>query len=110
MGAADAKKLADGLALIADRYRQIAEAQTANLEASRTWEQGWKTAFDSYMDNATNAATKAGEAFSSITSKMNSAIDNFVDNGKFKFSDLARSIIQDLIKIELKSIPFQVNL
>jgi lambda family phage tail tape measure protein len=103
MGAADAKKLADGLALIADRYRAIAEAQTANLEASRSWEQGWKTAFDSYMDNATNAATKAGEAFSSITSNMNSAIDNFVNNGKFKFSDLARSIIQDLIKIELKS-------
>jgi lambda family phage tail tape measure protein len=103
MGAADAKKLADGLALIADRYRAIAEAQTANLEASRSWEQGWKTAFDSYMDNATNAATKAGEAFSSITSNMNSAIDNFVESGKFKFSDLARSIIQDLIKIELKS-------
>jgi len=103
MGAADAKKLADGLALIADRYRAIAEAQTANLEASRSWEQGWKTAFDSYMDNATNAATKAGEAFSSITSNMNSAIDNFVTNGKGKFSDLARSIIQDLIKIELKS-------
>jgi phage-related minor tail protein len=34
---------------------------------------------------------------------MNSAIDNFVTTGKFKFSDFARSIIQDLIKIQLKA-------
>ena len=34
---------------------------------------------------------------------MNSAIDNFVSTGKFKFGDFARSIIQDLLKIELKA-------
>jgi len=103
MGASDAKKLADGLGLIADRYKEIAEAQTANLIASRSWEQGWADAFNSYMDNATNAATMAGQAFSSITNNMNSAIDNFVTTGKFKFGDFARSIIQDLLKIELRA-------
>lgn len=103
MSAEDSKKLADGLDLIAQKYKAIADQQTANLTASRSWEQGWKTAFDSYMDNATNAATRAGEVFSAVTSNMNSAIDNFVDNGKFSFGDLANSIIKDLIKIELKA-------
>lgn len=103
MGAADAQKLADGLALIAQRYKDIADAQSANLAASRTWEQGWADAFNSYMDNATNAAQRAGEVFGSITGNMNSAIDNFVNTGKFKFGDFARSIIQDLLKIELKA-------
>ena len=103
MGAADAKKLADGLGLIADRYKEIAEAQTANLMASRSWEQGWADAFNSYMDNATNAATMAGQAFNSVTSNMNTAIDRFVDGSTMKFSDLAKSIIRDLIKIELKA-------
>lgn len=103
MSAQDAKKLADGLDLISEKYKEIAEQQTANLMASRTWEQGWADAFNSYMDNATNAATRANEVFNSFTSNMNSAIDNFVDNGKFSFEDLTNSIIKDLLKIELKA-------
>lgn len=103
MSAQDAKRLADGLDLIATKYEEIAKAQMDNLTASRSWEQGWADAFNSYMDNATNAATRAGEVFSSFTTNMNSAIDNFVDNGKFSFSDLANSIIKDLLKIELKA-------
>jgi len=39
----------------------------------------------------------------SLFGNMSSAIDTFVDTGKFKFGDFARSVIQDLIKIELKS-------
>lgn len=101
--AAQAKELADGLDQIAKSYEGIAKAQTDNLLASRSWEAGWKTAFDSYMDNATNAATRAGEAFNVFTSNMNSAIDNFVDTGKSSFSDFATSIIKDLLKIELKA-------
>ena len=73
------------------------------LFRSRTFEQGWKDAFDSYMDNATNAATQASDVFNSVTSNMNNAIDNFVDTGKLSFSGLARSIIADLAKIELKA-------
>jgi len=103
MGAEDAKKLADGLDLIAQKYKEIADAQSANLAMSRSWEQGWADAFNSYMDNATNAAQRAGEVFSSITGNMNSAIDKFVETGKFSFGDFARSIIQDLLKIELKA-------
>ncbi len=103
MSAADAKKLADGLDLIAEKYKAIADVQTKNLEQSRSWAQGWKEASDKYLDSMTNAATKAGEMFNSITSNMNSAIDNFVDNGKMSFSDFAASVIKDLIKIELKA-------
>jgi phage-related minor tail protein len=61
------------------------------------------SSFTKYTDSATNAATMAGNAFNSITQNMNSAIDNFVTTGKFKFGDFARSVIQDLIKIELKA-------
>ena len=100
---AQAKELADGLSQIAERYKAIADEQTKQLEASRTWDAGWKTAFDNYMDNATNAAMRAGEVFNTITGNMSNAIDKFVETGKFSFGDFARSIIQDLIKIELKA-------
>jgi len=55
------------------------------------------------MDDATNSAKRGEEVFNSMTSRMNSAIDNFVETGKFSFADFSRSIIQDLIKIELKA-------
>jgi lambda family phage tail tape measure protein len=102
MGAEDAKKLADGLALIAQRYQDIANVQSANLGVSRTWATGWKDAFNSYMDSATNAAKMAGEQFNAVTNGMNSAIDKFVESGKFSFKDMANSIIKDLLRIELK--------
>ena len=39
----------------------------------------------------------------SLWGNMGSAIDTFVETGKFKFGDFARSVIQDIIKIQLKS-------
>ena len=100
---AQAAELANGLDEIAQKYKAIATEQTSQLDVSRTFEAGWKKAFDSYVDNATNAATKAGDLFNAVTSGMNSAIDNFVDNGKFSFSDFANSMIKDMLKIELKA-------
>ena len=39
----------------------------------------------------------------SVWSNMGTAIDKFVDGSTMKFSDLAKSIIRDLIKIQLKA-------
>lgn len=103
MGAEDAKRLADGLDLIAQKYKAIADAQSANLSQSRSFAQGWTDAFNQYVDSATNAANRAGEVFNSITGNMSSAIDKFVETGKFSFGDFARSVIQDMLKIELKA-------
>lgn len=62
------------------------------------------------QQEALKALTKQFEPFNkaqmqtnALWSGMSSAIDTFVDTGKFKFGDFARSIIQDLIKIELKA-------
>jgi len=46
---------------------------------------------------------KAQMQTNALWSNMSGAIDSFVDSGKFKFGDFARSIIQDLLKIELKA-------
>ena len=45
----------------------------------------------------------AQQATNSLFSNMNSAIDNFVTNGTGKFSDFARSVVQDLAKMALKA-------
>jgi phage-related minor tail protein len=51
------------------------------------------------MDPFTLAQNRVNSVFNS----MGSAIDKFVETGKFSFNDFARSVIQDLIKIQLKA-------
>ena len=72
-------------------------------ESQRTFEYGWKKAYASYVENATNAAKMGEQAFVSVTQNLEQALDTFVSTGKLKFSDLARSIIADLIKIEMRA-------
>jgi lambda family phage tail tape measure protein len=72
---------------IARRQDSVAGAKTAMEQITRS--------MDPFM-LAQNATT-------SMFQNMNSAIDNFVNTGKFKFSDFARSVIQDLAKMALKA-------
>ena len=72
-------------------------------ESQRSFEFGWKKAFASYTDSATNAARMGEQAFVSVTQNLETALDNFVQTGKLSFSDLARSIISDLIRIQLRA-------
>ncbi len=45
----------------------------------------------------------AQNAVNNMWSTMGNAIDNFVTTGKFSFSSLATSMIQDILKVELKA-------
>ena len=51
----------------------------------------------------TYAMKKMEEVSSSVWSNIGNAIDNFVKTGKLSFKDLAKSIIQDLIAIQMKA-------
>ena len=82
-----------------------ARAQEAFVigQQQRDFEYGWKKAFATYTDSATNAAKLGEQAFVSVTQNMESALDKFVQTGKLNFKELAASIIQDLIRIQLKA-------
>lgn len=89
---------------VAEAYKNLTkEEMLAQQEAQRTFEFGWNKAFKQYAEDAGNAAKVASDMFTSMTSNMNSALDKFVETGKLNFKDLAKSIIQDLIKIQLRA-------
>jgi lambda family phage tail tape measure protein len=66
-------------------------------------EQGFGTAMEDYFRNAATEMERGQQIFGSVMGNMESAIDNFVRTGKFAFKDFARSIIQDIIAIQLKA-------
>lgn len=76
--------------------------KTINADAQRSFQYGWEQAYISFVDQSTNAALVGAQTFTALTSNMSSAIDNFVRTGKFSFKDFARSIIQDMIAIQMK--------
>lgn len=88
------------LELLAEARRNVARQ---NEENRQSFMYGWGEAFRKFADDAKDNAKIAGDMFNSITSNMNSAIDNFVRNGKLSFKDFTKSVIQDLISIQLKA-------
>jgi len=68
-----------------------------------TFSEGWDKAYRDFIDATKQEGKKGADEFSSVISTMNSALDNFVETGKLSFSDLAQSIIKDLLKIELRA-------
>ena len=89
------------------QYGEVEKARVQEeyriAQSQKTFEYGWKKAYASYVDSATNAAKMGEQAFVSVTQNMESALDTFVSTGKLKFGDLARSIIADLIKIQMRA-------
>jgi len=78
--------------------------QTIKIEEERrtNFSDGWNKAFAKYAEDATNYGKMGADAFASVVGSMESAIDNFVKTGKLGFADFTKSVIQNLLAIELK--------
>lgn len=84
-------------------YIEMSRAVVQQTIATQmTFEFGWNKAFNQFAEDANNNAKLAESIFQKITGSMSSAIDKFVETGKFSFADFTKSIIQDLIKIQLR--------
>lgn len=70
---------------------------------SGTFAEGFADAMKTSMMNAATAFQYGQQAFDSVMGNMESAISRFVQTGKLSFKDLAKSIISDLIAIQLKA-------
>jgi hypothetical protein len=90
-----------------EQQRELGQTQIdlkeSAVDTQNSFSVGWNTAFQNYARSATNAANIAENSMRSVTSNMDNALSNFVKTGKLNFADLTRSIIQDLIIIQLKA-------
>jgi lambda family phage tail tape measure protein len=86
------------LAEVALKYQRLREAGGANLEQLQKQEQ-----LEKFNVELQDTMKKTSEVFDSVWGNMSSAIDKFVKTGKLSMKDFARSVIQDLIAIQMKA-------
>lgn len=99
-----AAELTKGLEAIAQGYKDIADQQIANLQQSRTFADGWRTAFEQYADAAYNASEIARSQFTTATKGMEDAIVNFAKTGKFEFKGFLSSIVEELLRSNIRQL------
>jgi lambda family phage tail tape measure protein len=83
--------------LAKERNRVMREMQ----EGDET--KGFGKRAEEFFAFAPTAMENGAQMFDSLMGNMTSALDNFVSTGKLSFKDLTRSIIQDLIRIQLRA-------
>jgi hypothetical protein len=81
---------------------EFQEAIKKNQAFQQSFEYGWEQAFNQYKESAMTAADAGKQAFTTVVDQMTNALETFAKTGKLSFSSLASSIIQELIKIQIK--------
>ena len=86
------------LAELKYKFDRLKEAGGANIEQLEKQEQ-----LEKFNIELQDTMKKTSEVFDSVWGNMGSAIDRFVKTGKLNMKDFARSVIQDLIAIQMKA-------
>lgn len=96
----------DKLKALEDNHNGMTSQLRANYdkltEAQGDWTNGARGAFQDYLDSAQNVAGQTRDMFSNAFSNMEDGIVDFVKTGKLSFKDFANSLIEDLIRIQVR--------
>ncbi|CAB5187279.1 Bacteriophage lambda, GpH, tail tape measure, C-terminal [uncultured Caudovirales phage] len=90
---------------LANATERYLNAQNESLKYQRqgSFEEGFTRQISRFIRDMPTELEQGAKAFDSLMGNMESAIDKFVRTGKIGFKDLARSIIQDMIAIQMKA-------
>ncbi|OVE49459.1 phage tail tape measure protein [Chromobacterium violaceum] len=86
----------------ARRAEAAVRAVDEKLALAGNWTVGAKVALADYADNAIRIGDEVGSAFSRAMGGMEDALTRFVTTGKLSFRDLANSIIEDMVRIQIR--------
>jgi lambda family phage tail tape measure protein len=92
----------NALANATERYLR-AQNQSVKTQRDGTAQEGVMKQAQKFLRDMPTELELGAKAFDSLMGNMESAIDSFVRTGKLSFKDLARSIIQDIIAIQMKA-------
>lgn len=79
-----------------------------SYEEQNSFVNGWKTAMRDYVEEVKNGAMAAQRIFSNTTKGMEDMIVNFAKTGKFEFKSFINSILEDLLRSQVRQLIAQV--
>jgi lambda family phage tail tape measure protein len=86
-----------------ERAKKLAQARSEEQRKNQEdFVLGWDQAFIRYAENAKNASQQAANYFTTFTKGVEDAIVRFVKTGKLSFKDLANSLIEQLIRVQVQ--------
>ncbi len=94
------KAIQDAMTL--DRVLAIRDGYAELQEAEGNWLLGAKGAWANYQEEAGNAAKQMGGVVGSVFSGLEDVWVRFTETGKISFSDMTKSILADLARIQIK--------
>lgn len=83
--------------------QRLIQAEEANKRAQNTFQAGWNRAWNNFMITAQDSSAVGSQAFDSMVGGMERALDRFVQTGKLSFKELISSMIQDLLRLQMKA-------
>lgn len=83
--------------------QQRLELMQKNYDERRTFSAGTRQALAEYVENIGDSAAAAKNFWSNTFTSMEDALVEFTKTGKLNFKDLASSIIDDIIRIQVRS-------
>nr|WP_256098612.1 phage tail tape measure protein [Pseudomonas putida] len=82
---------------------KVQEDSFAKIDAAQSdWTNGASAAMQNYLDSAADVAGQTQDLFGSAFSYLEDGVTQFVKTGKFEFKGFADSIIEDLIRIQVR--------
>jgi len=94
-------KQRDAIAVSADA---LTRSNSYVVAQSRTFSDGWNQAFKQYAEDAANAAKYAQNMFAKTMQGMEDLIVNFAKTGKFEWKNFVGSLVEELLRSQLKQL------
>lgn len=86
-----------------EKLVQVQRDGFAKIDAAQAdWSNGATSAWEDYRDSAADVAGQTRDLFGNMFSGAEDALTQFVKNGKLSFKDFADSVIEDLIRIQVR--------
>lgn len=83
------------------RLKLEEDYKNQRLTLESDWQAGAKDAWQNYLDSTKDVAGQTKTLFTDVFSGLEDALTNFVTTGKLSFGDFAKTIIAQLIKMQL---------
>jgi lambda family phage tail tape measure protein len=95
-------------AIYDERLQQTKTQNEQDVKNSRDFSKGWEKAYNTYVESAKENFETAGRIFGKITQGMEDAVVEFSRTGKFEFKDFLNTILEELLRSQVRQLIAQV--